>query len=267
MHTFGCPVFALQNALASGNQLPCWSPCMHLGLNLVPSPMHARNVVSPQYHCCFDDFFEMTHHGAPDVSGTICRQQLANLDPAKLTLSMVSMPKQHSIMYSETPSDEEPHTMSKPIFEPNACDTTSDDYSVSDAALQVSENSHTSQQNWASHTTDEVTPFEPTVTAGTSQHGQVCTMSQRMAESVSQRTFYGDQGMHYVASQATTGGTDEDLFHNTHLQLQEQMTNPIAFHAEMMNDIMYLQQALKQPNAKEICPSGHQGSQRTRGIQ
>jgi hypothetical protein len=27
VHTFGCPVFALQNALASGNQLPRWSPC------------------------------------------------------------------------------------------------------------------------------------------------------------------------------------------------------------------------------------------------
>jgi hypothetical protein len=76
--------------------------------------------------------------------------------------------------------------MSKPIFEPNTYDTTSDDYSISDAALQVSENSHTSWENWASHTTDEMTPDEPNVTAGTSQHRQVCTMSQRMAEFVSQ---------------------------------------------------------------------------------
>jgi hypothetical protein len=68
VHSFGCPVFALQNALASGNQLPCWSPRMHHGLNLGPSPMHARNVylvlniitgcVSPQYHCCFNNFFK-----------------------------------------------------------------------------------------------------------------------------------------------------------------------------------------------------------------
>jgi hypothetical protein len=42
--TFGCPVFALQNALASGNQLPRWSPHGRLGLNLGPSPMHTRNV-------------------------------------------------------------------------------------------------------------------------------------------------------------------------------------------------------------------------------
>jgi hypothetical protein len=94
-------------------------------------------------------------------------------------------------------------------------------------------------------------PVEPTVTAGTSQRGQVRTMSQRMAESVSQQNIYGEQGMHYMASQATTGDTDEDLFHDTHLQLQEQMRNPIVFHAEIMGDIMYLQQALKQPNAKK----------------
>ncbi len=156
VHTFGCPVFALQNVLASGNPLPCWSPCTHLGLNLGPSPMQAKNnylilnlvtgCVSPQYHCRFDNFFETTLHGAPDVSGTICWQQLANLDCGKTVLSKVSVPNQHSIMYSETPSDEESHTMRNPVFNPNTFETTLDDYSISEA-LQESENSHTSQQN------------------------------------------------------------------------------------------------------------------------
>jgi hypothetical protein len=49
-------------------------------------------------------------------------------------------------MYLETPSDEEPHTMRDPIFNPNTFDTMSDDYSISGGS-QVSENSHTSQQN------------------------------------------------------------------------------------------------------------------------
>jgi hypothetical protein len=39
-HTSGCPVFALQNTLASGNQIPCWTPHARLGLILGPSPMH-----------------------------------------------------------------------------------------------------------------------------------------------------------------------------------------------------------------------------------
>ncbi len=58
--------------------------------------------------------------------------------------------------------------------------------------------------------------------------------------------------MHYMASQATTGDTDENLFPNAHLQLQERMRNPITVHAEMMGDIIYLQQVLKQHDAKEF---------------
>jgi hypothetical protein len=77
-------------------------------------------------------------------------------------------------------------------------------------------------------------------------------MSRRIVESVFQQIFYRDQGMHYMSSQATSSETDEDHFHDSHLQLQERMRNPIAFHAEMMGDIMYLQQVLRQPNAKEF---------------
>ncbi len=263
VHTFGCPVFALQNALASGNQLPCWSPCARILLNFGPSPMHARDVylvlnlvtqcVLPQYHCRFDNFIETTCHGAPDVSSTICWQQLANLDCASMILSKVSMPKQHSIISSEMPSEEDTNTTtSEPFFEPLTYDNTSDDYSISDADLLVSENSRTSRQTQASHTNEGVTPAEPTVTVGTSQPGRVCTMSQRMAESVSQRNFYGDQSMHYMSSQTTTSKMGEDLFQESHLQFQEQIRNPIAFHAEMMGDIMYLQQELRQPNMKEF---------------
>jgi hypothetical protein len=62
-----------------------------------------------------------------------------------MVLSEVSVPNQHSIMYLETPSDEEPHTMSDLIFDPNTFDTTLDDYRVSEA-LQASDNNHTSQQ-------------------------------------------------------------------------------------------------------------------------
>ncbi len=58
--------------------------------------------------------------------------------------------------------------------------------------------------------------------------------------------------MHYMSSQATTSETVEDLFHESHLQFQEWMRNPTTFHAEMMGNIMYLQHALRQPDAKEF---------------
>ena len=37
-----------------------------------------------------------------------------------------------------------------------------------------------------------------------------------------------------------------------HLSLQERMCHPIAFHAEMMGDLMYFHQALQQPDAEEF---------------
>jgi hypothetical protein len=112
-------------------------------------------------------------------------------------------------------------------------------------------NSCTSQ---ALHQAEGVTTIEPTVTAGTSRSGRICTMSRKMAESTSQRDFFGTSGMHYMAILSTTAfdETPEGLFHNHHLDLQERMRNPIVFHAGMMGDIMYYDQALQQSDAKQF---------------
>ena len=53
-------------------------------------------------------------------------------------------------------------------------------------------------------------------------------------------------------SKAYLNETPEDLFHDQNLDLQEWMRNPIAFHAEMMGNIMYYQQALQQPDAHQF---------------
>ncbi len=98
---------------------------------------------------------------------------------------------------------------------------------------EVTENKNAAQ---AEGGTTTATP----ISAGTSLRGHARTMSRRMADSVSQRDFYGTRNMHYMAQPSTIGETPEDLFHDAHLELQERMRNPIAFHAEMMGDIMYL---------------------------
>jgi hypothetical protein len=77
-------------------------------------------------------------------------------------------------------------------------------------------------------------------------------MTREIAELVSQQEFYRQSQMHYMASSATdfiTGQMDEDPEHNEHLALQERMRHPIAFHAETTGGIMYLNQALQQPDA------------------
>ncbi|KAL7475408.1 hypothetical protein ACHAW6_001324 [Cyclotella cf. meneghiniana] len=70
-----------------------------------------------------------------------------------------------------------------------------------------------------------------------------------MQESISQREFYGNKGMHYMAAEAVC---DYAQFHDDHLALQDRMCHPSAFHAEMMGDIMHLHQALKQPDAPQF---------------
>ncbi len=153
VHTFVCPVCALQNALALGKLLSKWSPHARLGLNLGPRPTQARNVylvlnlmtrcVSPQYHCWFDDFFETTHHGVTSNS-----------------LDDFSVPKvDFDIMI---------------------------DYkSYTDGESEATWSPWKSRTSWASQQAEGVTPIEPTVKVGTGRSGRVCTLSRKMAKSTS----------------------------------------------------------------------------------
>jgi hypothetical protein len=67
-HTFGCPVYILDDNLAAGKSIPKWHRRARLGVYLGRSPNHAQSValvlnlstglVSPQFHLKFDDLFE-----------------------------------------------------------------------------------------------------------------------------------------------------------------------------------------------------------------
>jgi hypothetical protein len=177
VHTFACPVFALQNTLTAGNAVPKWSPRAQLGLNLGPSPMHARKVyqvlnlstglVSPQYHCCFDNFFETIKYGGPDMSVSSTWQQLARLGCANKIPSQGLSQTLHSPMSTETPSD-----IDVPSEEPGV---SNDEFSVtwdeevdSNQDPQVTTNQQDAQ---ASQEAEGASPTTSTVTAGTSRHG------------------------------------------------------------------------------------------------
>jgi hypothetical protein len=159
---------------------------VYLVLNLM-----IAGCVSPQYHCQINDFFETTCHGGPDISGTIFWQQLAGLSLATKILSEVSAPTPPSIMSKETPSDEAV-PLDRVSFAPPLYEIPLDNYSVSDGLSHVTENAQQPHMIWVSPQAEGAIPVEPTVTAGTSLRGQVCTMSQRMADSVLQQTFFGN---------------------------------------------------------------------------
>jgi hypothetical protein len=158
VHTFACPVFALQNALASGKLLPRWSTRTRLSLNLGPSPTHARNVYlvlnlmtgceSPEYYCWFDDFFEMTRHGGPDVSNTICWQQLAGLSHVAQILSNLTRPTQSSTVSQTIPLENRPGDLDDLSVPQVNFDVVMDGESFADGESQAtgsSSNSCTSQ--------------------------------------------------------------------------------------------------------------------------
>jgi hypothetical protein len=262
-HTFACPVFALQNKLAAGNTIPKWSPRACLGLNLGPSPRHAKNVylvfnlstglVSPQYHCCFDDFFKTTKYGGTDVTVSSIWQQLAGLNCATEAFSQNQTSSLHGHMQIETPA-----VTSVPSEQLDAStehqdanwefhdDITGETIEVATPQDELPRNQGTLESEGASQKNSANT------SANISKLGRVSTVSRKMTDSVSQCKFYGNIQMHYMALEAIIGKTLEDIFHNMHLKLQEQMRNPIAFHAEMMGDIMYLHQALKQKDASQF---------------
>jgi len=79
-------------------------------------------------------------------------------------------------------------------------------------------------------------------------------MSRAMAESVSQREFFGNDKMHYMAARAVTEH-DHDCEHDEHLSLQDRMRHPIAFLSEMLGNVMHLHQALRQPDSRNFVDS------------
>jgi hypothetical protein len=263
-HTFGCPVFALQNALAAGNTIPKWSPRARLGFNLGPSPSHARNValvlnlstglVSPQYHCRFGDFFETTRYAKRDLSAGSTWQHLAGLIRVDRLSSLelhdnnaVSLAEATNIAETVLPPSENDATEEEELFEADS-QQHNDFHDVTAVPGDPNNPAET-------HTTDnDSDTTTQTPTAGISSRGRRRNLSRRMAESVSQREFFGDRNMHYMASQSTVGlnEAEDDRLHEEHLALQSLMGNPIAFHAEMMGDIMYFHQSMKQPDSEEF---------------
>jgi hypothetical protein len=69
-HHFGCPTYVLKKELQDHKKIRKWSDRTRVGINLGYSSRHALNVslilnlqtglVSPHYHCQYDDLFETT---------------------------------------------------------------------------------------------------------------------------------------------------------------------------------------------------------------
>jgi hypothetical protein len=212
MLTFGCPVFSLQNELSSGGTIPYWSPCAQLGVNLGPSPSHARNVflilnlhtgcVSPQFHCRFNNFFEIVKHGGPDVSIPSIWQQLAGLVTATQRPSMEFHDNSRNQFQHASQSDAVPTSTSNASAVPD--DVFVDFYHKINDSESVTTAPKILQQAYDISPREDVPLPNLSLNAGISSRSRMRKMSQAMAESVSQREFFGKDKKHSMAACAVT---------------------------------------------------------------
>ena len=201
----------------------------------------STGLVSPQFHCKFDDFFETTRFNQAEASTAAPWRKQASLKPDNVETNVM----QPSDL-SEAPIGSASESSSESTSLPSAETERAADQSARPSSTRAPLNNLPTANEGASSSSSSNS-------GGVSARGRRRTLSHRMAQSIEQRDFYGERDMHYMASCAVAPTTsNHDAFHDWHLDLQDRMRHPIAFHAEMMGDIMYLNQALKQHDADEF---------------
>ena len=77
-HPFSCPISVVQAPLQTRSPFPKWGECSRIGIFLCHCPHHVSSVplvlstqtglVSPQFHCVFDDNFDMVRKEQANIS-------------------------------------------------------------------------------------------------------------------------------------------------------------------------------------------------------
>ena len=106
-HPFGCPVYVLQAPLQTRSPFPKWGERSRIGIFLCHSPHHASSVplvlstqtslVSPQFHCVFDNNFDTVRKEQADTSIWKIKAHLQeskeNVTKTTTQSSLISIPK------------------------------------------------------------------------------------------------------------------------------------------------------------------------------
>jgi hypothetical protein len=173
-------------------------------------------LVSPQYHCRFDDFFESVRFRRPGLTVPTTWRSLS-----KLTKGNTSAPWES---HDNTGA--------------NSFNSSGTDSAQEEAHLSIPTSDHSGQveyYQYPPHSTQEVTVED---------------------EPIACRTRGRLQQEQFVANEATNDGelgeSAADREHTCHLSIQDRMRHPVAFLAEMCGDIMYFAQAIKQPDRKQF---------------
>ena len=251
-HTFGSPVYLLDSALqVPGKGLPKWDQRANIGIYLGISPRHSRKValvlnlktghVSPQFHVVFDDFFETL------------RPSAGNSRPISEWQKMTGLRKTKSLKKTKSVREYEPNI---PISETMrwAEDEVGTTLNEKEMRVQQEINAEPGTSDVGTHSQDTDTTENQTTQARaentsnqenqgatTTRSGRVSRPTTRMMESVAQQI----QGIVSLF-------VEWEVFHDDSYKIQEQMENPIAFVASSNPDVMYMDQAMREPDRPEF---------------
>ena len=184
----------IENMLSSSNTMLRWSPCTWLELYLGPSPFHAwsmslvlnlvTDLVLPQYHCRFDDFFDTTSHNRPDIMTSATWKQLVGLchadgtpttrEPLETFIDLLQILEQWLNAAWNNPDAQENFDQFWNIVE----------FPHDTGVYNASDNPGNSKENPVQKS-EGATPINLWLpSAGTGLHGRQCKMSKAMVESV-----------------------------------------------------------------------------------
>ena len=255
-HPFGCPTYVLNDELASGKSIPKWHKRARLGVYLGRSPNHAQSValvlnlatglVSPQFHLKFDDLFETIkdHDTYPNrwkvatrfkQEGRKGRKGKDQERPAEAGTATVLQ----RVGTQEGPSDGQEDIAPANDEEGERPETIDEDQPAEPSGAQPQvrqpEAETTSVRKWSRR-------HKPT---------------QRLIESQEQESAryaaYLSKNRETIDAGSDTNDYDQDVYHGVEeYEIQRQMTDPIAFAASSDPDIMYLHEAMKQPDKREF---------------
>uniref|UniRef100_UPI00293D8CF2 reverse transcriptase domain-containing protein n=1 Tax=Janthinobacterium sp. TaxID=1871054 RepID=UPI00293D8CF2 len=275
-HTFGSPVYVLDTALqTAGKRIPKWARRARVGLYLGTSPRHSRKValvlslrtghVSPQFHVVFDDLFETLRASAGNVLPESNWQDatgFATKITHKDTQTRTVQESAGNIPDTEIPEVEWANHGTQMNIQPAVNDPAEDtdgqantgERSREDSgnetiaeSVQIMENER--QFNAQLPATNPTRAARPTTRT---EDGTARTLVTTRSGRVSKPTTRWEESQQQQKEKLVALHVSWEVYHDGGYQIAEAMEDPIAFVASANPDIMYLEQAMKEPDSEQF---------------
>ena len=253
-HTFASPVYVLDAHLqTAGHRLKKWERKSRIGIYLGSSPRHSRKVslvlslktghVSPQFHVKHDDLFETLRTSAGNIlpesnwqkeTGFIVPPGKPGHDKNSAEIISV-IPSAETLQWTEANNTEIVREENSP-----------GDSTVDDAANTGTHAGRVDEIGTGTSTSvrSERGDLSPENTANPvhfiTRSGRVSKPTSRLTESRQQQ------------QELTSLYVSWDVFHDGGYDVEEELDDPIAFVASNNKDVMYLDDAMKEPDSDQF---------------